>query len=63
MTMIKLLAAAAAVGGLAAPVAAQVPYGYPQNGYPQNQPIPTSTATPARTAIRGSTATATRAPT
>ncbi|HUP68076.1 MAG TPA: hypothetical protein VM145_07695 [Sphingomicrobium sp.] len=33
MTMFKLLTAAAVVGGLAAPVAAQVPYGYPQTTY------------------------------
>jgi len=30
----RLLAAAAAIGGLSAPLAAQAPYGYPQN-YPQ----------------------------
>lgn len=34
MTMFKLLAAAAAVAGVAAPVAAQAPYGYPQQTYP-----------------------------
>jgi hypothetical protein len=34
MTMFKLMAAAAAVAGVAAPVAAQVPYGYPQPTYP-----------------------------
>jgi hypothetical protein len=42
MTMFKLLAAAAAVAGVAAPVAAQVPYGYPQTypptAYPQTYP-------------------------
>jgi hypothetical protein len=31
----KLLAAAAAIGGLSAPLAAQAPYGYPQQSYPQ----------------------------
>jgi hypothetical protein len=36
MTMLKLLAAAAAVAGVAAPVAAQAPYGYPQQTYPGN---------------------------
>jgi hypothetical protein len=35
MTIFKLLTAGAVVGGLAAPVAAQVPYGYPQQSYPQ----------------------------
>jgi len=34
MTIFKCLAAAAAVAGVAAPVAAQVPYGYPQQTYP-----------------------------
>lgn len=42
MMMLKLLAAAAAVGGMAAPVAAQVPYTYPQayppTAYPQAYP-------------------------
>ncbi|HEV2594066.1 MAG TPA: proline-rich domain-containing protein [Sphingomicrobium sp.] len=31
----KCLAAAAAIGGLSAPIAAQSPYAYPQQGYPQ----------------------------
>ena len=38
MTMSKLLAAAAAVAGVAAPVAAQVPYGYPQTYPPTTYP-------------------------
>src|SRR6185369_2686625 len=37
MTMFKFLAAAAAVGGVAAPLAAQSPYPYAQN-YPQPYP-------------------------
>ena len=40
MTMFKLLTAAAAAAGVAAPVAAQVPYGYPQQTYPGIPPIP-----------------------
>ena len=31
----RFLAAAAAIGGLSAPLAAQAPYAYPQQGYPQ----------------------------
>src|SRR6185369_11210290 len=39
MTMFKFLAAAAAVGGVAAPLAAQSPYPYPyQQAYPQPYP-------------------------
>ena len=46
----RLLAAAAAIGGLSAPLAAQAPYGYPQS-YPQ-QAYPGYPHRPTATAIR-----------